>query len=373
MEQKHDVVVVNFLNKRNAADQRVYAILKDKFKLFEGVFGSSDEVLGALESGVDLEKRIAAVYQNCRTSSEIEAAFNQLQLQLDETIQARMEQTRHALLENFDQEVHERLKFYRSVTSASMDRRQKQLFRLADMELGSAITLEHGEYRFTFHDDGPITRSLEGVYDLDWRRAEQTGAHFFHSGHPLAVSIIRSAATREVCPTCLRFTYQPETGRISAFEKLRGKAGPGGISGWMRLTRVTVTALEAQDFILLSGVTDDGTVLDEDLCRRMLDLPAHSEEAAYLAHGQDLEAVAAARRNEALQGVERKNGALFESEIDKLERWSDDLKPSLEREVKAMEKEIRDVKREGRLSAGLADDWRRNAGSATWRPGKARS
>ncbi len=74
--QKHDVVVVNFLNKRNAADQRVYALLKDKFKLFEGVFGSSDEVLGALKSGVDLEKRIASVYQTCRTTSETEAAFN---------------------------------------------------------------------------------------------------------------------------------------------------------------------------------------------------------------------------------------------------------------------------------------------------------
>jgi len=32
--QKHDVVVVNFLNKKNAADQRVYQLLDEKFKLF---------------------------------------------------------------------------------------------------------------------------------------------------------------------------------------------------------------------------------------------------------------------------------------------------------------------------------------------------
>lgn len=51
--QKHDVVVVNFLNRRNEADRRVYELLSEKFRLFDGVFGASDEVLGALESGVD--------------------------------------------------------------------------------------------------------------------------------------------------------------------------------------------------------------------------------------------------------------------------------------------------------------------------------
>jgi len=56
--QKHDVVVVNFLNKKNAADQRVYQLLDEKFRLFSGVFGASDEVLGSIESGIDFEKRI---------------------------------------------------------------------------------------------------------------------------------------------------------------------------------------------------------------------------------------------------------------------------------------------------------------------------
>ena len=56
--QKHDVVVVNFLNIKNAADKRVYELLDQKFQLFDGVFGSSDEVLGSIGNGVDFEKRI---------------------------------------------------------------------------------------------------------------------------------------------------------------------------------------------------------------------------------------------------------------------------------------------------------------------------
>ncbi len=55
--QKHDVVVINFLNERNEADRRVLELLTEKFKLFNGVFGASDDVLGSIESGVDFEKR----------------------------------------------------------------------------------------------------------------------------------------------------------------------------------------------------------------------------------------------------------------------------------------------------------------------------
>jgi superfamily II DNA/RNA helicase len=77
--QAHDVVVVNFLNQKNAADQRVFQLLSEKFSLFEGVFGASDEVLGAIESGIDFEKRIVNIYQHCRTPEEINTSFDQLQ------------------------------------------------------------------------------------------------------------------------------------------------------------------------------------------------------------------------------------------------------------------------------------------------------
>lgn len=45
--QKCDVVIINFINKKNVADVRLYDILQQKFKLFDGVFGASDEILGS--------------------------------------------------------------------------------------------------------------------------------------------------------------------------------------------------------------------------------------------------------------------------------------------------------------------------------------
>ena len=71
--QKHDVVVVNFVNRKNPADQRVFQLLNDKLKLFEGVFGASDEILGAIADDIDIERRIYDIYQHCRTDAEIEA------------------------------------------------------------------------------------------------------------------------------------------------------------------------------------------------------------------------------------------------------------------------------------------------------------
>ena len=107
--QKCDVVVVNFLNKANAADVRIYQLLDEKFKLFDGVFGASDEVLGAIESGVDFEKRIIQIYQTCRTPEQIEFNFNALQKELETQIDEKIQQTRQKLLENFDEEVHEKI------------------------------------------------------------------------------------------------------------------------------------------------------------------------------------------------------------------------------------------------------------------------
>jgi len=100
--------------------------LTEKFNLFSGVFGASDDVLGSIESGVDFEKRILSIYQECRTPDEIEAAFKALQAEMEERIQERMNDTRKMLLENFDEDVHERLRIQLSDAKAQLDRFSKR-------------------------------------------------------------------------------------------------------------------------------------------------------------------------------------------------------------------------------------------------------
>lgn len=81
--QKNDVVAINLLNTQNEADKRVYEILSEKFKLFEGVFGASDIAIGALESGTSFEKTVLDIYQRCNTAAEFRKEFKKLNRKLD--------------------------------------------------------------------------------------------------------------------------------------------------------------------------------------------------------------------------------------------------------------------------------------------------
>lgn len=103
--QKIDVTVVNLLNTKNRADERVFQLLRLKFGLFDGVFGASDEVLGAIESGIDFERRVHQIVQTARTADEIEAAFNELTDSLQPQIEADMRSARDRLLLNLDEDV----------------------------------------------------------------------------------------------------------------------------------------------------------------------------------------------------------------------------------------------------------------------------
>lgn len=105
--------MVNFLNQLNAADKRVLELLSDKFHLFDGLFGASDEILGRIESGVDFEKHISEIYDTCRTAEQIEQAFAALQKELKDSIDALMKETQSKLLDHFDEGIHELLRIQR--------------------------------------------------------------------------------------------------------------------------------------------------------------------------------------------------------------------------------------------------------------------
>lgn len=96
--QKNDVVAINLLNTGNAADMRVYEILSKKFELFDGVFGSSDIALGILESGINFEQEILAIYQNCNTVAEIRREFDKLDRKLDAKRNKKARELREILL-----------------------------------------------------------------------------------------------------------------------------------------------------------------------------------------------------------------------------------------------------------------------------------
>jgi superfamily II DNA/RNA helicase len=349
--QKHDVVVVNFLNKKNAADQRVYQLLDEKFKLFSGVFGASDEVLGTIGSGIDFEKRIADIYQSCRTEEQIQFNFDQLQQELELQIDERIEQTRQKLLENFDEEVHEKLRVNLRESSEVLTKYDDWLWQLTRFYLRPYAKFEDGQNGFTL-----ITNPFpdEQIHPGPYRSGRHVeDVNLYRMGHPLAQKIIEQCKAFTVDSESLAFDYSNSGKKISILEPLVGK------SGFMRVICQRVSALETEDFILLSGICDDGTSLDAEQCRRFFSLGATQQSSACTCVPQSLEA----QLSEALQRQQKdvlakftaRNAKFFETELNKLEGWADDMVMSAEKELADTKGQIKAANRQAKLATSLQE------------------
>jgi superfamily II DNA/RNA helicase len=245
--QKFDVVVVNFLNKTNAADQRVYELLDQKFRLFNGVFGASDEVLGAVESGVDFEKRIAAIYQKCRTQEQIQFEFDQLQYELESQIAEGQRDAREKLLDNFDQEVVEKVRIQ---SQDVLDRFNERLWRLTRYLLRDHARFEDSDFSFMLHSKPFVGEAIHpGPYRMG-KRTEDTNT--YRAGHPLAQRVLALGCSVDTPPAEVTFHYRDSSKKIAILESIVG------LSGWLTCTRLTVSAMETEDHVFFSGTTDAG-------------------------------------------------------------------------------------------------------------------
>jgi len=340
--QKYDVVVVNFLNTKNAADQRVYELLNEKFRLFSGVFGVSDEVLGSIESGVDFEKRIVEIYQTCRHPDEIKASFDALQSEMSETIDGTMRDTRTKLLENFDTEVAEKLNVYEKESLAFLNKYESLLWNLTRHELDAEFDEEN--LGFTYQGQ---------CYLLKPRtiRKEEHGCHY-RLQHELAQGIVKKAKERELPEASIRFDYTGSGKNIAILEPLVGR------QGLLTVNKLTVEALETEDYLLFAGITDAGQELDQDQCRRLFDLPGNVEPRMNANEHESIKdepcrLVFEKLRKEKLVEISARNAEFFDEEMEKLDKWADDVKKGLEIQLKQLDVDIKTLKAEARKMADL--------------------
>lgn len=350
--QKFDVVVVNFVDRSNEADARVYELLAEKFQLFEGVFGASDEVLGAIGSGVDFERRIAEIYQNCREPQAIQASFEQLQLDLSGEINEAMVRTRQILLENFDEEVQDKLRVRAEDSRAARGKYERLLMDLTEAELAGCARFD--EQGFVLHrspEAAPAGVEL-GRYELPRRSGD---AHLYRIGHPLARWIAQQAQGRALGPARLVFDYDAHGTQVSTLKAYRGQ------TGWLTLKLVSVEALgEQEQHLVAAACTSAGQVLAEDDPAKLLCLPAqeltHAQPAGlFSAPDEVLSADVDARKRALLQGINQRNLGYFDQEVRKLDAWADDLKLGLEQDIKAIDAEIKEVRRTAATAPTLED------------------
>ncbi len=338
--QKHDVVVVNFLNRKNAADQRVLELLSEKFHLFKGVFGASDEVLGAIESGVDFEQRIVEIYQSCRTPEQIKTAFDSLQEEMGGAIDETLKKTRQKLLEHFDTEVGEKLRVYEAESREALNRYEALLWRLTRHQLDGEAEFDDENLLFSY---GGERFSLKST--VNRKSKIVNGTHHFRLNHPLSQRLVEEAKARKLEPVEITFDYTGGGRNISILKPLIGK------SGTLTAQFFSVSALEAEETILFGALTTDGEELDQEQCKRLFDLPG-SISTEY-AGNTKTEKIIKNLQRETLAEISARNAVFFDEEMEKLDKWAEDVKKSMEIKLKQLDLDIKIKKADARKAGAL--------------------
>jgi len=343
--QKHDVLVINFLNKRNAADEHVYRLLNEKFNLFSGVFGASDEVLGSLESGVDIERRIAQIYQTCRTTEEITKSFTELRQELEENITKAMDSTKEKLLENFDEEVHEKLRINLAQSREYISKYETYLWKIAKYSLKEKASFN--EKNLSFKIRSPSLNAPIGNYKLG--NKVLPNHYHFRINHPLAQEILNRWSNKSLAVQEVTFDYTNSPTIISALEPLLNK------TGWISAYQLEIESFDKEDYWIAVGLTEAGEWIDSELIKRFFSLNAQLGSAQEL--DSENKGLIEQKLDEEMNAAKEislfKNGKFFDQEYDKLEHWADDMKISLERELQDLDGEIKLKKMEARKSTDL--------------------
>jgi SNF2 family DNA or RNA helicase len=349
--QKHDVVVINFLNEKNEADRRVHELLEHKFNLFSGVFGASDDVLGSIESGVDFERRVLDIYQECRTENEIQSAFAALQKELEESIQTKLKDTRKVLLEHFDEDVHERLKGNLIGTQEKLDRIGKQFWTVTKHVLSEHATFNDSTLSFKLYK--PLANGTRlGTYHLVTKNKDVQNSEFLYRlSHPLGEHVIQTGKDL-LCPvSTVVFDITNNPTKISVIESLKGR------SGWLTLSKLEISSFESEEYLLFSAIDDAGGNLGQETIEKLFNCIGYDSQETSLPEPIRQRLCADSERHikaTITRNLEDNNKHLSEACIQ-LDKWAEDMEKAAAKEMDDTKRKIADIRRKVRLAPTIQE------------------
>lgn len=332
--QPLDVVVVNFVNTKNSADVRVLELLQEKFNLFKGTFGASDEVLGAIESGQDFEKEILKIYLACRSEAEIKAAFDELQINVGPEIDRRLEAARKTVLETFDEDVQSKLKLTLEEANSALSDLGQKLKSVLHYALGKKAIWASDGTRFDLqehHHNFPSVSYSLGVRGKDGIPIRT------HSG--LGEEILKQAMSYQTPSAFLTFDIKSRSALVAQVQNLFGK------SGVLFVGRIQSQSFALEEQMILIGKDSAGNPVNSETVEKLFRFsssvePANVKEEERATLDTEVEKCL----NDIVASIRSKNQEIFETEIDRLDNWAEDIKLSLELELKGIDRDIRQAK-----------------------------
>lgn len=315
MGQKYDVVVVNFSNISNIAEQRILELLTDKFNLFKTTFGASNEVLGVIESGLDFESKISDILNTCRTDEEIDQGFKKLQEEFKTTISSEQKAVRAKIFDSLDPNVQDRFQKYNDEANKTFNRFEQMFMDLTRYELKNDACFDD-EHVFTLNN-APTHSIQTGKYFYKTNRIEN--ARQYKYADDLAEYVRKTAKNKETLPAELVFSIG-ESDRASTLAKtLKGQSGQMivcNIEFDIKSGKVDLS----ESHVMASAELDNGEMLDLEGCKSIMDLNAISVSPLKSVESDVLDIYFDRRLDELRDEVKERNAQIFLDKKDILER-----------------------------------------------------
>ncbi|MFZ2563067.1 SNF2-related protein [Corynebacterium variabile] len=347
--QKHNVVVVNFSNKGNIAEQRILELLTNKFQLFSSVFGASDEVLGAIEDGLDFEKTISDILTRCKTAAELDSAFKDLEGQYAGDISQEMASAKAKVFDNLDPHVQDRLKAYDAQSGEVLNKFERLLLAVTRHELDKHATFE-GDGRTFELTTSPVQDAPTGRYYFKSQPLDN--AHQYRYASALAQYVVDTAKGHDTPARELTFSLSASPRASSAVRTLQGASGELTVS----LTTFTMKARDedvSESYMLAGALTDDGRWLDEEYVADILALTCTQVGEQSIAVDESRFAPRLnGRRTELEKEVQGRNSRYYDQQEELLYRNQQDRKA----EHEGLIRDYRAKEKEARKNARKADD-----------------
>lgn len=349
--QKHEVIVLNFLDPANRADKRLYTLLNKKLKAFDDIFGASETVLGNVGASG------AGSIPDARTEDEIKAELARFEQENRGEIERRTQKAAADLLAHFDDEVAARFKQYGETLPEALSQMEHWLWEITKYKLHNKANFQDDKRVIIIHQSPYKGFRLSRPLGMD--RSLARGERY-RLDHPLA---------KRVLDDCLDGEFS--TGTLTL--KSGGNFRPG-MSGEMALWSFHImTGTEYRSHPVLCGYVNGGGALSHEDCANLMKLTPLSSAGGAVYKDEDDEwmtrpgeaddklaslrddAFAALRESTALEQDE----ALSE-ELNKLRRWAEDEQAALTIRQREMAAELDRMKEQTAGTTDFAERFRLN-------------
>lgn len=173
--------------------------------------------------------------------------------------------------------------------------------------------------------------------------------HHYRLGHPLAENWIEQAKSRQLPMMKLNFRYSDYEGKVSLLQNRIG------INGYLSLSLLQVSAAENEEHLIFSAVDSIGNQLDQELCEKLFDLPATEiklndhEQIIYSNVTEQIFKINQQQESAILWDIQERTNEFLDRELERLDKWSKDLKDKLELELRELDIEIAQLQKDARL------------------------